>query len=168
MLGRIFGKKSAKPMPVELNPQQDEFLGSAIQEFNKKRKLTHEKFGFDKYSWFFDKESGEFQLKDGERIVHRAEGQLAGTYFKPDGTWEWAWNNPNWKVEIVKDSKLVKEYGKKEGLRYFTDGMVYIGREEYGAYFTAVGVKLSNSDSAYFGDTGDLVVFIMLKNFETN
>ena len=167
LLGRIFGRKKKNPLTVELNPEQDVFLGSANQELNEKRRLTHEKYGFDKNSWFYDQETGEFQLKDGETIIHKAEGQIAGTYFKPDGTWEWAWNNPNWKKELVKDSNLVKEYGEKEGLHYFTGGTVCIGSEEYGEYFAAVGVKLSSSESAYFGDTGDLIVYIMLKNFKT-
>jgi hypothetical protein len=165
MFNRIVSKIK-KPPPVRLNPEQDAFLGSAIQEFNIKRALALEKYGFDKYSWFFDQESGEFQLKDGARIVHTAEGQIAGSYFKPDGSWEWAWNNPNWKKAFVRDSQLVKEYGKSERIRYFTDGKVSIGNLEFGAYLTAVGVKLSKSDSAYIGDTGDLVVFIMLKNFQ--
>ena len=154
-------------MSIDLNPEQDEFLGSAIEELNEKRRLAYEKYGFDKYVWFYDQDTGEFQLKDGDKVVHAADGQIAGTYYKPDGTWEWAWNNPHWKPDFVRDSRLVEEYGKKEGLEYFTNGMVPIGSEEFGAYFTAVAVKLSESESAYFGDTGDLVVFIMLKNFRS-
>lgn len=168
MLGRIFGKKKHKPIAADLSPEQNELLGSAIAEFNEKRSATHEKYGFDQHSWFFDQETGEFQLIDDDKIIHKADGQIAGTYYKPDGTWEWGWNNPNWKKEFVSDSRAVKAYGDKEGLPYFSDGMVPIGSERYAEYLTAVGVKFSDSESAYFGDTGDLIVYIMLKNFKSN
>lgn len=161
MLGKLFGRK--KKPSVNLDPDQDEFLGAAIQEYNEKRKVTHEKYGFDKYSWFFDQETSIFQLKDEETVIYEADGQIIGTYLKSDGSWEWGWNNPNWSEEMIEDSKLVKKYGNEQGLSYFSDGMVTIGSDEYAAYFTAAGVKLSNSDSAYHGDTGDLVVYIMLK-----
>lgn len=154
-------------MAAELNPEQDELLGSAIKEFNEKRRVTYEKYGFGEYSWFYDQETGEFQLKDDDKIIYTADGQIIGTYFKPDGTWEWGWNNPNWKSEFVAESKTVREYGDKEGLQYLSDGIVCIGSERYAEYLTAVGVKFSNSESAYFGDTGNLVVYIMLKNFKS-
>lgn len=152
-------------MSIKFNPEQDEFLASAIQEYNEKRRITHEKYGFDKYSWFFNQETSVFQLNENDNVIYEADGQIIGTYLKSDGSWEWGWNNPNWSNKMTRDSKLVKKYGTENNLNYFSDGKVTIGSENYASYFTAVGVKLSESESAYHGDTGDLVVYIMLNNF---
>lgn len=167
MFKKIFGGKKPKCDFSELNPEQDEFLGSAIKEYNAKRALSFEKYDFDKYSWFFDQESGVFELKDKDRKIFEADGQIIGSFLKSDGSWEWAWNNPNWKKEFTKDSLLVKDYGQKQKLGYFCEGMIPIGSEEYAQYLTAVGVKISDSESGYHGDCGNIVVYIMLKNFRS-
>ncbi|WGO98150.1 hypothetical protein QFX18_19265 [Saccharophagus degradans] len=167
MLRKLFGKKKDYSFD-DLNAEQDEYLGLAISEYNEKRKIAFEMYSLDKYSWFFDQDNGEFQLKDDENIIYVGDGQIIGSYYKPDQSWEWAWNNPNWKKQFIADSLLVKEYGRKQKLGYFQEGMLPIGSEEYAQYLTSVGVKISESDFAYHGDTGDLVVYIMLKNVRKN
>lgn len=167
MLGSLFRKKKDYSFN-DLSFEQDEFLGSAITEYNEKREVAFQNYSLDKYSWFFDQDNGEFHLKDGEKIIYIADGQIIGSYYKPDSSWEWAWNNPNWKKAFIKDALLVKEYGKKEKLGYFQEGMLPVGKESYAQYLTAVGVKISGSEVAYHGDTGDLIVYIMLKNMREN
>jgi len=152
-------------MPIELDPEQDEFLGLAIQEYNQKRKETHKKYAFDKHAWSFEQDTNVFQLLKDKKVIYEADGQILGSYLKSDGTFEWAWNNPNSTKSSSIESKLVRKYGKENNLPYFSDGTALIGSEEFAAYFCAVGVKLSNSESAFHGDVGNMVVYIMLKNF---
>jgi len=152
-------------MQIELDPEQDEFLALAIQEYNQKRKVTHKKYAFDKYAWFFNQDTNVFQLLDNQKVIYEADGQILGSYLKSDGTFEWAWNNPNSSKLSSKESKLVRKYGKENKLSYFSDGIALIGSEDFASYFCAVGVKLSKSESAFHGDVGNMIVYIMLKNF---
>ncbi|WP_407333631.1 hypothetical protein [Enterovibrio sp. 27052020O] len=78
MFGNLF-KKRKKQMPIELDPEQDEFLGLAIQEYNQKRKETHKKYDFDKQAWSFEQDTNVFQLLKDKKVIYEADGQILGS-----------------------------------------------------------------------------------------
>jgi hypothetical protein len=166
MFGKLFGKKK-EPTTFDLTPDQDEYLADAIQLYNKSQKEYGEKYGFaQRDEWGFDQETGKFLLKDGGKAVVTADGQIIGSFSSVDCTWEWAWNNPNVEPDMKRSSLLVKEYGEREGLGYFCQGILTVPDESYAAYLAAVGQKASNSEVVYRGVMGDLSIFLLLNNFE--
>ena len=127
-----------------------------------------EKYGITALAWGYEQDTLEFKLLDkNNKTIYAGDAQVIGTYSKPDGTWEWAWNNPNIEKKAAKDSLLAKNYGKKEGLEYLTSGIVDVLRkEDFAAYLAAIGLKLSKADFAYRGDTGPLVVYLLVSNIQ--
>ncbi len=112
----LFGIRPAIPKGFDLTPEQDAFLGGAIAEHNRNNDRLIKDWGFGEYKECgFDQTTGIFflMLKDGKKIT--ASGQIYGSFSDADGTWEWAWNNPNVEDLVKKDSMLVREYGEKQG-----------------------------------------------------
>ncbi len=168
MFGSLFGKKK-EPVTFDLTPEQDEYLADAIQIYNNSLKEYEKKYGFANYDeWGFDQETGKFLLKDNGKVVISADGQIIGSFSSSDLSWEWAWNNPNVEPAMVQSSLKVKEYGEKEGLNYFCEGVLQVPDVSYAAYLAAVGQKITNSEVVYRGIMGDLSIFLLLNNFETS
>ena len=166
MFGNLF-KVKKKTISFDLTPDQDEYLADAIQIYNKSLKEYDDKYGFTTYEeWGFDQETGKFLLKNDGEVAVSAEGQIIGSFSLSDNTWEWAWNNPHTEPDMMKSSLLAKEYGQKEGLEYFCEGILTVPDESYAAYLAAVGQKASNSEVVYRGTMGDLSIFLLLNNFE--
>ena len=162
MFGNLFSKNTT--FKFELTPDQDEFLAAAIELYNQTLKEFNERYNITKYAWGFDQETAKFQLKKNEKVKYEADGQIIGSYSKSEGSWEWAWNNPNIESSVSKDSLKVKKYGEKEDLRYFCEGSLSIENENYAAYLAAVGQKLSGAAVTYRGAMGDLSIYILLNN----
>ena len=163
MIRKLFKKN--KPKVFDLSPEQDEYLGDAINEYNISLKTFNEGMKFNDFDeWGYDQYSGKFLLKNnGEKIIE-AEAQIIGSYHSPEKSWEWAWNNPNIEEEAKIDSHTVKEFGNKQNIWYFSEGKVPVLKDEQAVYFAAVGMKLTNSQAIYPGAAGDLIVYLLLKN----
>lgn len=165
MFKKIFKKRKGKVF--DLSPEQDEFLGCAIKKYNESVKKYNEgmKFGdFDK--WAYDQFSGRFLLKNNGKTIIDADAQIIGSYHPPSKSWEWAWNNPNIEESAKIDSAIVKEYGDKEKIWYFSDGKVPVLMDDQAVYFAAVGMKITESQAIYPGRAGDLTVYLLLKNIK--
>lgn len=162
----MFGFKK-KPAAFDLSPETDAFLGAASREHNEKNESLIKNWGFDSYQeWGFDQETLVFflNLKNGSRV--EAKGQIYGSWSKREKTWEWAWNNPHAEEGAQRDSKRIREYGKKEKLEYLTHGIVLCPTILFATYFASIGEKICEAQGVFPGKMGELSIFIGLSDLK--
>lgn len=163
MFNKLFSRRSARIF--DLSADQDLFLGAAVEECNQSIRQYNQAWDSRRFDdWSYDQYSGKFRLKDGDVIGVEADAQIVGSYHSRNKTWEWSWNNPNVETDAKQDSQAVKNYGDKEKIWYFSEGIIPVVSEDQAIYFAAVGRKLSQSQAIYKGDAGDLNVYLLLKN----
>ena len=149
----------------DLSPETKQFLREACAEFNVKQNQLREEWRFGECEqWGFEQDTGVFQLdfEDGSKLL--ADGQIVGSYDSSEETWEWAWNNPNVDEAVARDSQRVRELGADFDLDYLRTGIIPAPGGPFPAFLAAIGVKATNSIGVYPGNTGDVIVFIMLKD----
>lgn len=149
----------------ELSAEADAFLGEALIEFKEKQKVLDDEWGFNAFcQWAFELETGvlKLQFRDGKTLI--ADGQLLGTQCVSDGTFEWAWNNPKFKDRIIRDSKIVKQVGKRLNLRYTQFGMIPVPGEVYVSYICAIGLKASQALGVFRGSEGDVLPVVLVRS----
>ncbi len=160
----IFKRK--KPIDLApLSPEADTFLAAATSEFNEKQAVLSSEWRFSEYEqWGFDQYSGLFALTfaDGSKVL--ADGQILGSHSPRDGSWEWAWNNPNIEVRVAQASQTVKELGKHLGISYLEHGRIPVDGDAFVSYLCAIGVKATDSDGAFLGSAGSINVHVLLAN----
>lgn len=161
----LFRKKKSVPS-IDLTPEQDAFLASAIEYHNKNTETLNAEWNFGDFEeWGFDQISGTFFLKLADDSRVEADGQIYGSFSESDGSWEWAWNNPYAEEAMSKDALKIREYGKQEGIEYLTTGMIPVPDLTFATYLASIGEKLSNAQGVYPASAGPVIVFIGLKNF---
>lgn len=164
-------KQINKTLPVsnifQLTPLQTQLFEEALNEYDEKVYQLKTEFGFDNTTtWNYTQHTGRIRLQNDRRPLFEADGQIIGIYSRGGRTWEWAWSNPYLEDTVVRDSLLVRAYGERKNLPLLTRGIVPLEREYYANYPAAIGLKISQSDGIFFGDAGEMLVFIMLKNIE--
>jgi hypothetical protein len=149
----------------ELSPEADKFLGDATAEFNARQEALNTDWGFDSYKrWDYDQFSGVLCLTFADGTQFRADGQFLGSYCAGDGTFEWAWNNPNVEHKLTKDSQLVRQLGEQLGIDYLQVGVIPIPDDAFVSYLSAIGIKATDSIGVFRGNAGPVDVLLLLKN----
>ena len=155
--------KPAEPAP--LGPEADAFLAAAAEEFNEKQAALAANWGFGEYTqWGFDQDSGIFTLTlaNGSRVL--ADGQILGSHSPRDGSWEWAWNNPNVEAGVARASRAVKALGERLGIPYLVSGRIPVDGDPFVSYLCAIGAKATESEGAFRGSAGAINVHLLLFN----
>jgi len=149
----------------DLSPEVDKFLAEATAEFNSKQETLYQDLRLkSQKEWAFDQATGVLRLDYENGDVLLVDGQILGSYYPKEGTWEWAWNNPNALDAIARDSKKVRAIGKKFELDYLQTGIIPVPNEDFVFYLCAIGLKATDSIGVYKGTAGPITVYIMLKN----
>lgn len=160
----LFKKKKNTPS-VDLTPEQDAFLASAIEYHNENTETLNSDWSFDNFEeWGFDQITGIFFLRLADDSRVEADGQIYGSFSESGKSWEWAWNNPNAEESMSKDAFMIKEYGEKEGIEYLTTGMIPVPDITFATYLASIGEKICNAQGVYPATAGPIIVFIGLKN----
>jgi hypothetical protein len=159
-------KKGEISLNDGLSTEADTFLGEATAELNAKHEALQNKWRFGQGNeWGFDQQSGVFRLSFADGSEFEADGQILGSYSETDGTWEWAWNNPNVVPSMARDSKKVKALGKRLNIAYLQVGTIPMPPcRDFAVYLSAIGVKGTNSIGYYTADAGPIKISILLKN----
>ena len=161
----FFSKSIPLEFSVPLSQDANNFLEKATMEFDAKQTDLENNWRFSTYTqWSYDPSLGLLKLEysDGSSLL--ADGQLLGTFCVSDKTFEWAWNNSNFDIAIIKDSKNVKVVGEKLGITYLQVGMIPLPDEVFLSYVCAIGLKVSDSVGMFRGSEGDVHPMIMIKN----
>jgi hypothetical protein len=162
-----FKKKAAPKVSLDgsLSPEADRFLREATAEFNKKQEALHRDWRFNETAqWAYDQDGGVLRLSFPDGAGVEADGQILGSYSPSDASWEWAWNNPNIDAKVARDSRAVRDVGKRYGIAYLGLGRIPLPSPKMISYLCAIGLKATASVGIYEGEAGPIKIMIMLKN----
>lgn len=160
----IFRRKRAKE-GSQLSPEADAYLASATSEFNEKQAALSSQWGFGSYEqWNFDQYTGVLELKlaDGSSVL--ADGQILGSHATRDGSWEWAWSNPNVEAGVARASHRVKKLGARLGISYLVQSRIPVEEDSFVSYLCAIGVKATDSNGVFVGSAGPINVHLLVSN----
>lgn len=105
------------------------------------------------------KSGGQIKFTSPKGIVATAPAQIIGDYNSADGTWLWAWDNPSIDPKLAAHSKIVREYGEKNGIEELTSPKLSVNEKKCWE-FAALACKLGKNQGVYRGPDGDTKVFI--------
>lgn len=160
-LGWLFGQ----PDPIDADEEAPEFreLLEASAKGLKLQTESHARMwglGMEE-RWNFAQDSGELVFSFPQRIV-RAPGQIIGTLNQDAGTWKWAWANETIAVPLVRDSVVVREYGREHGVRRLVEP-AWACQEMEAWETTALACRLCNASGAYRGSAGRTLIFFTFR-----
>ena len=98
-----------------------------------------------------------FVFADGTRVS--APMQIIGTYNIADETFKWGWDHPIVNKPLRKHAELALKFGQDNQLPNYTNPMVSCTKEEAWA-FTATAARLGNANGAFWGQTGNTLLFM--------
>ena len=148
-----------------LSPEATRWLDEAFAEFKTKQETLERDWRVGSGGeWGFDQTTGIFTIRFSDGAEAQADGQVLGSYQASDGTWEWAWNNPNVERPVAQDSQQVREVGRRLDIAYLTAGKIPAPTEHAVAYCAGIGVKATGAIGAYRGRSGEVEMVILLKN----
>jgi hypothetical protein len=112
-------------------------------------------------TWNFDQDLGtiEWQFPDGR--VAQAPMQIIGTFNPKDGTFLWAWDHPSIQEPLREHAKLVREFGRKHGIRKLTERKVAVTEDEAWE-FVAIANRLAAANGGYRVEAGGPLVYMTL------
>jgi hypothetical protein len=149
-----------------LSPEADKFLAEALEEYGRKEEALEKEWCANACAEYaLNQDTGLFHIKLEDGRTWEADAQILGSYNEDDQTWQWAWGNPHCAEIWSRDSKIVRETGKRLGVWYLHElpGQPMPG-PEFVAYFCAIGMKASDSPGMFEARDGSVVIFVMLKN----
>lgn len=151
----------------ELSPEADDFLEEACEELNGKQAALQSTWRIDAHNkWSFEQESAKLILDFEDGSVLHANAEILGSFHPGESTWEWAWNNPNVDPAITGDSRKAQEVGEKFEIGYLTNGRIPVDSEDLVAFLCAIGLKASEAEGIYTGESDGLRVYLTIKNLE--
>jgi len=169
MFGMFKKKKPADESFSEpLSPEADNFLSEACAEYKGKQEAleTGEWRLTSCSEWGMDEETGVITVDFEDGAQWQADGQMLASFGLDDQTWQWAWDSPDRREHLSRDSFVVKDIGEKFGIRYLLlgGGCFPIPGPEFVDYLCAIGLKATDSAGVMEGPADRMVCFIMLKN----
>lgn len=167
MFGFFKKKKQAdERFSQPLSPEADEFLAEALDEFGQKEEALEKKWRLSTCAEYaLHDETGLFHMKLEDGKAWEADAQILGSFNEEDQGWQWAWGNPHCAEIWSRDSKIVRETGKRLGIGYLHELPMHpVPGPEFVAYLCAIGLKASKSTGMFEAQDGSIVIFIMLKN----
>ena len=87
------------------------------------------------------------------------EAQIIGSFDKSQGTWLWAWNNPDVATNLARASRQLRDYGKQHGFEKLTKAE-WKASEQDGWDMAALATLLCGAQGAYRGPAGDVWVYM--------
>jgi uncharacterized protein DUF6882 len=149
----------------DLSPEADKWLAAAVSEFNTKQDVLKAEWGFDSFErWAYDQITKVFTLQFADGSQFEADGMILGTYCPGDGSWEWAWNNPNVEAHLAVPKETLVGLGKRLNISYLTIGMIPAPTRQLATYLCAIGVKATGASGVYLGGEGPVEAAIVLSN----
>lgn len=91
---------------------------------------------------------------------------LIGTFSPIAQTWRWGWANPSIRPPLVADLEKVRAYGDELSLLDLTEPAMET--DEDGAWsMAAMALKILGGQGVYHHSTGDVIVFMIMKEIES-
>lgn len=134
-------------------------VDQAVDELQTKTFALDKLVKFNSSTWELKQDTGMLKFMQKNGIQASAKVQIIGTYNTEDETWLWAWDHPSIADELKKDSKVLYEFGKSHNISCMTTRKI-LCQESDCWEFTALACKLCNSQGAYRGPAGTVLVFM--------
>src|SRR5262245_39665263 len=140
-------KKVDERFSQPLSPEADKFLAEALEEYGKKEDALEQGWRLSACAEYsLNDQTGLFHIKLKDGTSWEADAQILGSFNEDDQTWQWAWGNPHCAEIWSRDSKGVRETGKRLDIWYVHElAMQPMPGAEFVAYFCAIGMKASES-----------------------
>jgi hypothetical protein len=152
----------------ELTPEMDEFLKAACEEYTAKSEHFRHEMGLDgEGSFHADLSRGIVEFHHSSGAVVSCDVQILGSWRKEDGSFEWAWNNPNVVAELTVDAARARDFGREKGLVYLANGFVPAPQAQFAAYYGAVAGKVVNARAVLSlppDPVADMIVLVAVKD----
>jgi len=146
-------------MAVEDRSDSAEFIKGSVEAVQLQA-AGHSAWGFGNESeWAIDQELGEIQFTFEDGRVATAPVQIIGTYDPHAETFLWSWDHPSIEGKLAIHASLVREYGRRNGIRLFTTRKV-ICSEEDAWEFAAVAARLAEANGVYRGNADGPWVYV--------
>jgi hypothetical protein len=144
--------------PVLDGPNVRPMVDQAMTELQTKNSALQALIHFEDTKWLLDQEQGTISF-DSKTIHAVAPVQIIGTYNSADGTWLWAWDNPSLEKGLVRDARVVRDYGQRHGIAPLTTRKLNCDEADCWE-FTALACQLCKAEGAYRGPSGTTRVFM--------
>ena len=115
-------------------------------------------------NWSYETASGVLSFENGLEY----KTQILGTESEAHGTWLWSWANPgdNLPDKILTSALELKEYGRANKVREFTESELELDEYVNGFNLALVATALCGTKAFYRGDTGGPIVYLLLEEGE--
>jgi hypothetical protein len=124
------------------------FIAASMEALQLQTAANARFMGTDEYWWHFSQDSGTitFFTEDGVRAT--APLQIVGTYDPDDGTFLWGWDHFSVRKPLRAHARLVRDFGRDNGMPELTECMVEISLERAWE-LTALAARLGGASGAY-------------------
>ncbi|TPM47266.1 hypothetical protein FJ951_12910 [Mesorhizobium sp. B2-2-3] len=128
----------------------------AIKQLKTKNKRLEEEFRIGHWSRY-DLSNGKLLFSKDGAIEVITEIQIAGSTNAKAQNWLWAWANSNLPDSLLRDAKLVRSFGEKNGIDELAQAYVIDGNqlEVLGWELAAVTVRICDAVGAYRSPRGE-------------
>lgn len=148
-----------------LTPEANKLLAEAVADFDVKQGRLRDDWHISDHIFSeYDPANATLLLDFADGSQLRADAQLIGTFCVSDASFEWAWNNPRFPVNITCDSLRVRKEGDELGITYLRAGMIPIKDEKFLSYLCAIAIKVVDADGMFRGSGGDVHTLIAIRN----
>ena len=144
------------------------FVEECKLELQPKIEAAIAKWGFGSVKRYdLDQTKGTLVFSDDSGHKVSCTIQVVGTYSTASQTWLWSWASP-WVTDPLKrDSEVVREFGRTNGVEKLTTDK-WSANEADGWAMTAVAARLAGAECAYRLPNRDAYIFMLIKTVETN
>lgn len=147
-----------------LSQEADAFLTSCNVALNERQTRLDEKWLQDSDRYDVDLEKGVFWVSKAGRKIAEFDVVVVGSIRTSSQTWEWAWNNPNYRQELAVPRSIFDGIGDKFKLRYLQVGMVPVPSDKFGWYLSGIALQLAGGEGAYKAEGEGYEIYLLLRN----
>jgi hypothetical protein len=113
--------KSANSLKGKAKKDWQALIELACSETSSKQEKLIERFDLSRHErWDYDQATGLLVFSNDGIPAVEAKFQIIGSISKEQGTWQWAWSNPNWVKKTVTKSRTVADFGFERGYPMLT------------------------------------------------
>jgi hypothetical protein len=158
MIGQWLGvspanAQAALPTTKLSDKELDDLNARAFSEMQAKTSANVGLWHMDEASWSVDMGTGSIVFRNPAGWKISAPLQVIGTFYDKDRTWMWGWDHPSVPEPLARDARLLREFGRGQGLAAFTTHLIS-ATEDAAWLYTALAGHFSGANGAYRGPAG--------------
>ncbi len=142
------------------------FVEECKRELQPKMEAAITKWRLDSFKRYdLDQTKGTLVFTDDSGHKVSCTVQVVGTFSTASQTWLWSWASPWVTDPLKKDSEVVREFGRTNGVEKLTSEK-WSATEADGWAMAAVAARLAGAESVYRLPNRDAYIFMLIKAVE--